>query len=120
MLLIFSLFVVLGIASIVSPGLYELQSHDELDKLVTSTPITVVFFYANWCGFCRAVMPEWKRLAAELDSEPRVSVAQVDAIANPEMSRRHGVTAYPSFKASCSSIPMTPENIVDTPVMSAK
>jgi len=55
-----------------------------------------VLFYAPWCGHCKAIFPEWKKMAEAL--HPAVKVAQVDADAHKELGGQYGVQGFPTIK----------------------
>lgn len=62
---------------------------------VTSEPYVMVEFYAPWCGHCQELAPQWAAAATALKG--RVSVAKVDATANPDVSEALGVSGYPTL-----------------------
>jgi len=63
--------------------------------------ITMIEFYAPWCGHCKTFAPVYEEVAAELAAhDPPIRVAKVDAT-EPEMKQfaeRYGVTGYPTLK----------------------
>ena len=57
--------------------------------------ITVVDFWAGWCGPCRAMAPIFERAAQEL--EPKARFVKVNVDNEPELAQRLGVQGIPAL-----------------------
>jgi thioredoxin 1 len=64
----------------------EVLDHDQL---------TVVDFWAEWCGPCRAIKPVVDELAKEFEGQ--VKVGKLDVDNNPEVSINYGITSIPAI-----------------------
>jgi thioredoxin len=65
------------------------------EDVLAAPGTTVVEFWAEWCGPCRALTP-----ILESESEARgVALAKVDTDANPELANRYGIRGIPAVKA---------------------
>lgn len=59
-----------------------------------SDSLTVVDFWASWCGPCRAMAPQFER-AAEL--RPQYRFAKVNVDNEPELAGRYGIQSIPTL-----------------------
>lgn len=64
----------------------EVLDHDQL---------TVVDFWAEWCGPCRAIGTVINELANDFEGKIKVGKLNVDH--NPEVSVNYGITSLPSI-----------------------
>ena len=65
------------------------------NEVIDSEKLTVVDFWAEWCGPCRAIGPIIEELGKEY--EGRVNVGKVNVDHNSEVSINYGITSIPAI-----------------------
>ncbi|PTY38650.1 thioredoxin [Saccharospirillum sp. MSK14-1] len=57
--------------------------------------LTLVDFYADWCGPCKMIAPVLEDLAGEYDG--KVTIVKLDADAHPDVLAKYGVRGLPTL-----------------------
>lgn len=65
------------------------------EKVLDSDKLSVIDFWAEWCGPCRAIGPVIEELATEYDG--RVNIGKVNVDHNPQISMDYGITSIPAI-----------------------
>jgi thioredoxin 1 len=63
--------------------------------VLSSDKLTVVDFWAEWCGPCRAIGPVIEELSKEYAG--KVNVGKVNVDVNPQVSMNYGITSIPAI-----------------------
>jgi len=63
---------------------------------ISSPKVTVVDFYATWCGPCKAVAPQYEDMSRSYD-EKQCVFCKVDVDRCRDIAQRFNVTAMPTF-----------------------
>ena len=64
-------------------------------EVLKSDKLSVIDFWAEWCGPCRAIGPVIEELSKEYHG--KVNVGKVNVDLNPEVSMNYGITNIPAF-----------------------
>ena len=63
--------------------------------VLDSDKLTIVDFWAEWCGPCRAIGPVIEEISKEYQG--RVNVGKVNVDNNPDVSVKYGITSIPAI-----------------------
>ena len=65
------------------------------EKVLDSDKLSVIDFWAEWCGPCRAIGPVIEELSTEYDG--KVNIGKVNVDHNPQISMDYGITSIPAI-----------------------
>ena len=74
---------------------FEFTDNNFAETALKSDQLTVIDFWAEWCGPCRMVSPIIEELAKDYDGKALVGKVNVDH--NPEISMKYGVRSIPTI-----------------------
>ncbi len=72
----------------------EMEQTEFQKQILGQQGVSLVDFYADWCGPCRALAPTIAALADEYAG--RVTVAKVNVDENPELTQKYGIQGIPA------------------------
>jgi thioredoxin len=72
----------------------EHLTEDTFEAAANRPGLTVVDFWAGWCGPCRAMAPQFERAAA---LRPQHRFAKVDVDAEPALAAAYGIRSIPTL-----------------------
>jgi thioredoxin len=72
----------------------EQLTQESVDDALRRPGITVVDFWADWCGPCRAMAPQFERAAA---LRPRYQFAKVNVDSEPAVAAEYGIRSIPTL-----------------------
>lgn len=86
-------------------------------EVLENDTLTVVDFWAEWCGPCRAIGPVIEELASAYEGKAKIGKLNVDN--NPEVSVNYGITSIPAIlfikdgKVVDKQIGAAPKSVLD-------
>jgi len=74
--------------------LKEVKNSKELKKKLKDSPVSFVMFYADWCGFCKQIKPEWNKFV----NINKLKDLQMICIESEHIDPSFGIQGYPTLK----------------------
>jgi len=76
-------------------GIQLLNGEQFAAQVEQGSGVTVVDFYADWCGPCKMVAPVLENLAEEFEED--IKVVKLNADSEPEVLAKYGVRGLPTI-----------------------
>ena len=74
---------------------FELTDTNFQEEVLDKEGLTVIDFWAEWCGPCKMISPIIEDLAN--DYEGKVLIGKVNVDDNPELSIKYGIRSIPTI-----------------------
>ncbi|MBK9458212.1 MAG: thioredoxin [Sphingobacteriales bacterium] len=98
----------------------ELTDSNFQKTVLDSDKLSMVDFWAVWCGPCRAVAPVVEQLAHEY--KDKVVIGKVDVDNNPEVATQYGIRSIPTIlfikggKVVDKQVGAVPKNVLEAKI----
>ncbi len=95
----------------------ELTDANFQTNVLDSDKLSLIDFWAEWCGPCRAIGPVVEELSKEYNG--KVNVGKVNVDQNPDLSVNYGITSIPAIlfikcgKVVDKQIGAVPKSVLD-------
>ena len=73
----------------------EFTDNNFQDTVLSSSQVSVVDFWAQWCGPCRAIAPIIEELADEYAGAAQIGKVDIDA--NQELAAQYSIRSIPTI-----------------------
>jgi thiol-disulfide isomerase/thioredoxin len=94
--LILCLLIVVAIACLVFSSLRRRSCEAEGFSSENKYRYTFIKFYTPWCGYCKRLQPEWRKLQNKYSD--KIGFEEYNCDIQKQMCSRHDVTGYPTLK----------------------
>ncbi len=74
---------------------FEITDANFQTEVLNSQKVTLLDFWAEWCGPCRAITPIVEELAKDYDG--RAIIGKVNVDENPEITVKYGIRNIPTI-----------------------
>lgn len=74
---------------------FEFTDTNFQESAIDTKGVSVVDFWAEWCGPCRMITPIIEELAKDFEGKATVGKLNVDS--NPQVSMKYGVRSIPTI-----------------------
>jgi len=76
-----------------------------IDDFLANNKITLIEFYAPWCGHCKNLAPEMKKLGDDLKGMVNIGVVDADSSENKALQTRFNIQGFPTIKIFVNGMP---------------
>jgi len=78
-----------------SEAIFQLTDSNFEDEVISSEKPVLVDFWAVWCGPCKMIAPELKKLSEEKSGELKIGRLNVDD--NRDIAIKYGISSIPTL-----------------------
>jgi hypothetical protein len=78
----------------------KVASSDDAQKLANSLKDGnwMVLYYAEWCGHCQQMKPEWQKVITSSAESPQFNIADIESTHIAEMPNKPAIQGFPTIK----------------------
>ena len=76
-------------------------SNKEYIKSQPSDEITILYFYTEWCPYCKKAKPEWYAFKEKVENthyKQTIIFREIDCDQEPKLAEKYNIEGYPTIK----------------------
>eukprot|EP01068_Selenidium_serpulae_P014219 Selendium_serpulae@DN6072_c0_g1_i1.p1 len=97
---------VLGLLALFVPRVFAAEEETAVvvltektfDEFIKNNPVSLIEFFAPWCGHCKSLAPEYEKAAKILKEKDSIPLGSVDATVEKELGTRFQIRGFPTLK----------------------
>ncbi|KAK4504865.1 hypothetical protein PRZ48_002828 [Zasmidium cellare] len=74
-----------------------ISSYAQYNQIVTSNRLVIADYYADWCGPCRNLAPEYEKLSLQMSRPGLVAFLKINTDHNTDIRDANGIRAWPTI-----------------------
>lgn len=76
----------------------EITNEKSYQDFLTDNPVSIIKYFAPWCGHCKSLAPTWEEYGKQEDKDYKVAKVDCTTEANKPICSKEGIRGFPTIK----------------------